>query len=378
MLRTELSKMIAMAEKVIALDEHAVLATLLYSSGSTYRPLGSMMVSAFPSMIAGGVSGGCLEQYIARAGRSLTNQNPATMLSFDTDPDGDNDEKPILGCGGAIDVLVERLTPSHIEFLKRMREACTLDACSAAACMIHTVKRQPMPSVAVRRLWCNNGCQESDDPPLARLHQRAIADRHSRHGVLDASGARRALVYYIPPMTRLVVIGAGNGAQPLCSLARSLGWHVTVTDRRGRLATKSRFPDADEIVVDEWSGAFDKITFTPHTAVVMMTHSLPDDTVILPLLHDRPMTYLGVLGPEHRLEWLLNGIADRTELNDEFTAKVHGPIGLNLGDRSASGIAVSVVAEILACFNGRDAKPLSQRGQYFAGHSRPVNRVAHA
>src|SRR5687768_12000169 len=102
MLRTELSKMIALAEQLTGLGEHAVLATLFSSSGSTYRPLGSMMVSGFPSMVAGGVSGGCLEKYVARVGRSLTQQQPAALLSFDTDPNGyaGSDGLPVLGCGG--------------------------------------------------------------------------------------------------------------------------------------------------------------------------------------------------------------------------------------------------------------------------------------
>jgi xanthine/CO dehydrogenase XdhC/CoxF family maturation factor len=66
-----------------------------------------------------------------------------------------------------------------------------------------------------------------------------------------------------------------------------------------------------------------------------------------------------VLGPAHRRRWLLDGIAERHELSESFTARVRGPIGLNLGDRSAAGIAVSVVSEILAELNGRDAAPRS-------------------
>jgi xanthine dehydrogenase accessory factor len=160
-------------------------------------------------------------------------------------------------------------------------------------------------------------------------------------------------------MTRLVILGAGDDARPLCTLARSLDWHVTVADRRARLATRSRFPDANEIIADEWTSVLEKIKITSHTAIVIMTHSLPDDIEILPLLIERPMLYLGVLGPAHRHGWMLNAVAERFQLADEFISKIHGPIGLNLGDRSAAGIAVSITAEIIACINGRDAKPLS-------------------
>src|SRR4051812_33396084 len=106
MTQAELSEMIALAQRLIAAGEPAVLSTLFSSDGSTYRPLGSMMVSGPGSIIAGGVSGGCLEQYIARNGREVVQQTSTAMLSFGADPDGDVDGKPVLGCGGSIEVLV--------------------------------------------------------------------------------------------------------------------------------------------------------------------------------------------------------------------------------------------------------------------------------
>jgi xanthine/CO dehydrogenase XdhC/CoxF family maturation factor len=200
-------------------------------------------------------------------------------------------------------------------------------------------------------------------PQLERLRLQAIETTQSRHGVIDSN--RRALVYYIPAMTRLVIVGAGDDAKPLCTLARSLGWHVTLADRRARLATRERFPDADEIIAAGWQHATDRITFTPRTAVVMMTHSIVDDVELLPYLDGKTFGYLGTLGPAHRRQWVLDGAAAAAPL----AHKLRGPIGLNLGDRSPAGIAVSVVAEILAELNQRDAAP-------FSSHQAPA-RSAH-
>src|SRR5260221_12773518 len=110
--------MIALAERLLATDTPGTLATLFSARGSTYRSLGSMMVS-LPGIHAGGISGGCLEEYVARAGERATRDTPATLLSFSTHPDSD-DDVPVLGCGGSIDVLVERLTPQHLDWLKRI------------------------------------------------------------------------------------------------------------------------------------------------------------------------------------------------------------------------------------------------------------------
>jgi xanthine dehydrogenase accessory factor len=167
------------------------------------------------------------------------------------------------------------------------------------------------------------------------------------------------LVHHIPPVTRLLIFGAGDDAMPLCGIGASLGWHVSVVDRRARLATAARFPNARAVVATEWEEAVDAVVFSPRTAAVLMTHSLDDDARVLALLSRRQLSYLGALGPAHRRQWLIDqaSACDATR-GDQIAMKVHGPIGLDLGDRSAAGIAVAVAAEILARLNHRDAKPL--------------------
>jgi xanthine dehydrogenase accessory factor len=375
MLPPELAGMIKLAQRLLELNEHATLSTLFSSSGSTYRPLGSMMVSGFPSMIAGGISGGCLEEYVARAGRSLTQEQDATLLDFKTDPDSENDGQPVLGCGGSIEILVERLTQRHLDFLRQLHAASAADAPAIASCVITCSGAGATQSVSVSRQWHSESNCINGDPQLDRQRQRSLHDRQARHGILNAAGTRRGLMYYIPAMTRLVIIGAGNDSRPLCTIAKSLGWHVAVADRRARLATRVRFPEADQVIADDWSAALNSMTFTPQTAVIMMTHSLPDDMTILSLLAQKPMQFLGVLGPPHRREWLLNSLPNRESLEPDFLAKLRGPIGLNLGERSAPGIAVSIVAEILASSYQRDGRPLSQAGLCSA----PIpDRAAHA
>jgi xanthine/CO dehydrogenase XdhC/CoxF family maturation factor len=197
----------------------------------------------------------------------------------------------------------------------------------------------------------------TNDLALEKLHQQSITTQQSRFGDLDST--RRALIHYIRPMTRLVIFGAGDDVRPLSILAYSLDWHVTVADRRARLATRQRFPDADAVLTGNWGDTVEQIVFTPNTAIVMMTHSLPDDIEILPLLARKDFAYIGALGPEHRRRWLLEGVEKTASIPEEFSARLRGPIGLNLGDRTATGIAVSIVAEILAEMNGRTPSPLS-------------------
>src|ERR1700674_2687954 len=219
----ELAAMIALAKRLLASGTAGTLSTLFSAHGSTCRSLGSMMVS-LPGMHAGGVSGGCLEEYVARVGERATRTAPVVMLRFTTHPDSE-DDVPVLGCGGSIDVLVERLIPDHVAFLERFASGCESDDGSMLACRI----TRTGASLSVTREWLRSDCQPESDPDL--------------------------LIHYIPPVTRLLIFGAGDDAMPLCDIGASLGWHVSVVDRRARLATAARFPNAQAIVANEWEEA---------------------------------------------------------------------------------------------------------------------------
>jgi xanthine dehydrogenase accessory factor len=347
MLRHELHDMIDLAERLLAAGEPGVLATLFSSRGSTYRPVGSMMVAGPGSMTAGGISGGCLEEYIARQRRDLAKESPAFMLSFDTDPDGD-DSKSSLGCGGSIEVLVERLTPEHVAFLRGYLAASESDVASVARC---------------------DAILEMDGSlQVARSEFFTVTDIYKPVNRL-APGARR-LIHRIEPMTRLVIFGAGADVKPLCALAMSLGWHTTVVDRRARRASRPEFPEIDQLIAAEWHEAITQIAFSTRTAFVMMTHSVADDIEILPLLVDKPIGYFGALGPEHRRQWVIDGALLTASLPEEFLERFKGPIGLNLGERTPAGIALAIAAEITATLNERNARPLSDLARGNSLHAR--------
>jgi xanthine dehydrogenase accessory factor len=353
-MRHGLQEMIALGEQMVAADLPGILATLFAARGSTYRPLGSMMIG-LPGMYVGGVSGGCLEAYVAREGVLATRREPAVILSFSTaheTPVG----APVLGCGGSLEILVERLTSEHLVWLKELSAAATADAPSVLECVVDS-SGGPLD---VRRHWLHVSGLTTDLPhELEVICSRVLRERTTRHVPLGAT--RRALVHYVPPISRLVIVGAGDDAYPLCALGKLLGWHVTVVDRRARLATAERFPSADVVSAGEWDEALKRICITSRTAVVLMTHSLEDDACVLALLGAQ-IAYVGALGPANRRKWLLEeAAANGVRLSDSRIAQLRGPIGLDLGDRSPEGIAVAVAAEILAWTNGRDAQPLCSK-----------------
>jgi xanthine/CO dehydrogenase XdhC/CoxF family maturation factor len=325
-----LDAMRALASRMLRSGTPGTLSTLFAARGSTYRPLGSMMVG-FPGRHAGGISGGCLEEYIARIGERETRNAQATMLRFSTHPDSD-DNGPVLGCGGSIDVLVERLTTGHLALLEEFTAAVERDEGSLVACMV----RRDGESLSVTREWLRP------------------ADGHTA-----TASDNNVLLQYVPPVRRLVIFGAGDDARPLCEIGESLGWHVSVADRRARYATTVRFPHARAVLACEWDEAIESIRFSPRTAVVLMTHNLDDDACVLSQLSGRRLAYVGALGPAHRRGWLLEqASALGLATTDPIARMLRGPIGLDLGDRSPVGIALAIAAEIAALFNRRPALSL--------------------
>src|SRR4029077_12267187 len=134
----------------------------------------------------------------------------------------------------------------------------------------------------------------------------------------------------------------------------------------------ARFPQAQAVVAADWDEAVNALHYSARTAAVLMTHSLDDDARVLSALARRQLSYIGALGPAHRRQWLLEEVtALGLQLTDDVRLRLRGPIGLDLGERSPAGIAVAVVAEILAHFNARNAQPLHAEAETKAVESRP-------
>jgi xanthine/CO dehydrogenase XdhC/CoxF family maturation factor len=141
------------------------------------------------------------------------------------------------------------------------------------------------------------------------------------------------LVETVEPQRRLAVFGAGADVEPVATIARALGWDVDVITAR-------------EFDVMPW-----------HAAVVM-THNFLRDVDIMAVLLRTQIPYVGILGPKSRGDEILTQLGD---INDEARARVFNPIGLDLGGEAPEDIALSIVAEIQAVLNGKEANSLRDK-----------------
>src|SRR3954469_14092646 len=156
----EPSVMADLARRIVSSGVPGTLSTLFSAHGSTYRALGSMMVSV-PGIRAGGISGGCLDDYVARVGERATRTIPATILNFSSHSEAQDHDIPDTGCGGSIDILVERLAPAHVLLLEQFVGAAARDDAS----MLASVVRRDADASTVARGWtsCDGPCPTGID-----------------------------------------------------------------------------------------------------------------------------------------------------------------------------------------------------------------------
>src|SRR5256712_1338795 len=159
-----------------------------------------------------------------------------------------------------------------------------------------------------------------------------------------------------PPPPTLVIIGAGHIAIPLTTFAKTLNYRVVVIDARAAFATRERFPHADELIVEWPDEVLEKMDLNPSTSVAVLTHDPKFDEPTLKVLLSRQVGYVGAIGSrktgEERNERLR-----KQGLTNEQLARIHGPIGLNIGATSPEEMALAIMAEIVAARHGKDRTP---------------------
>ena len=304
----------------------AALATLVRVEGSSYRRAGARLLIGKDGTYAGSVSGGCLEAEIVRKAQWLV-RNGAVVERYSTLFD-DTAEIPYgLGCGGTVEVLMEPTdTPEYVALIDAF--AASLDGRSR---VIQTWL--PAANRAFARV-----VTEANGNELFRSH--------------NAPGATKPdFAETIMPPQRLFLFGAGDDAQPMVRMAALLGWTVHVLDGRPQWAKPERFPEAHTVRLGAELGP---LAPGKHDAVVLMTHSYEQDRKWLEQVLPLGPRYLGLLGSRHRSALLVAEAAQALDWPLERACeRLFSPVGLDLGGDGAEAIALSAVAEIQACIQGK-------------------------
>ncbi|MDX3587934.1 XdhC family protein [Streptomyces europaeiscabiei] len=331
------------------------VATVVAVGGSAPRSPGAALAVDADGTAIGSVSGGCVEGAVYDLCQQALSDGEPVLERF-----GYSDEDAFavgLTCGGVIDILV---TPVRAGDPVRPVVAAALSAAASgeAAAMARIVSG-PADLRGRALLVRPDGSYDGGygaHPELDRTvaaEARALLDA-GRTDTLEIGeqGSRcgaplTVLVESSVPPPRMIVFGAIDFASALVRVGKFLGYHVTVCDARPVFATRARFPEADEIVV-EWPHRYLERTDVDGRAVLcVLTHDAKFDVPLLQLALRLPVAYVGAMG-SRRTHLDRNERLRQVGLTELELARLRSPIGLDLGARTPEETALSIAAEIVA------------------------------
>jgi len=356
--------------------------TVVATFQSAPRPPGASMLVGPDESAVGSVSGGCVEGAVYELAQSVVASGEPVLQRYGV---SDDDAFAVgLTCGGILDVYVERVSRETFPELGEI--AADLEAGRPVA--LATVIEHPDPAWLGRRLVVRPGEELSGSLGSARADDAVrddatglLAAGHNATLTYGPDGERRGegmrvFVWAFAPKPRLLVFGAIDFAAAVARVGAFLGYHVTVCDARPVFATHSRFPEADDVVVD-WPHRYltaehEAGRIDPRTVVTVLTHDPKFDVPLLEVALRLPeVAYVGAMGSRRTHEDRLERLRE-AGLDDEELARLSSPIGLDLGARTPEETAISIAAEIIAGRWGGSGERLARTGGRIHGETTPL------
>ena len=304
-----------------AAGQPAALATLVKIDGSSYRRPGARLLLLPDGTHTGSISGGCLEEDVMERARRVLASDQPELAVYDTTAENDLVWGVGLGCQGVVRIFIEHIPVLRPDWIAILRA----------------------------------NLHERRDTSL-RVDYAGPAPHGTRLAGATTPGEGR-FVETVPAPPALLICGAGDDAQPLARLAKETGWHVTVADARPAYATAERFPEVDRIIAAPLAEIAASLRLDARTFAVVMTHRYVDDREFLRALLPRDFPYLGQLGPRARTDRLLAELSPAPAL----LAKLHAPVGLDLGGNTPETVALAILAEMQTRLTGHTPGHLRDR-----------------
>lgn len=328
-------------------DQELALITVVETWGSAPRPVGSKMVTSKAGGIAGSVSAGCVEGAVIQEAEFVIGSGIPRTVEY-----GVADETAWevgLACGGKIKVFIEpgfAIDSIYDELHKNLSEGIPFA----------TITYLSGPDeLKNRKLLVQANSQHTGDLP----HTGPMGDflkigvdylQQEKSGVLSLPDGSEVFIETHPLPPKLVIIGAVHLSDYLVTMANSVGFETILIDPREAFANRDRFPLVDQLIQSWPQDALSQIQINKHVYITVLTHDPKLDDPALIYALKSPAGYVGALGSRRTNEKRLERLK-QAGLSDKDLSRLHAPIGLDLGGRTSSEIAVSIIAEIIKVRN---------------------------
>ncbi|MFO1006534.1 MAG: XdhC family protein [Planctomycetaceae bacterium] len=329
-----------------AAGRSVAITLLVETRGSTPQKAGASMLVYTDGSQSGTLGGGCVEAEVKRRALSLIPDGSPELMTFQLDSDYGWDDGLI--CGGRMRMLVDPIRAG--DDLLYYRELARLveggRGCTEA--VVLDAGETGVPELS-RYLFDRDGvcvAQRASQPASASLlaNLRPLSQRPRAY---VAEG-----VSYLPHLARgkLLIVGGGHVGQRVADLAASVDFEVTVVDDRAEYVTEERFPSCVQRIAGQIDEVLPTYPVDEDTFCIVVTRGHNHDEEALFHLVRRPSRYLGMIGSKRKIKMIFDDLR-REGIPEELLARVHAPLGIEIGSQSVPEIAISIVAELISCRN---------------------------
>lgn len=346
----------------------AALATVVATEGTAPRKEGSKLLVIGGQTLKGSVTiGGCVDAQMIEAAGEVVRSGVPQLLRLEL---GEEDAWEIgLTCAGVLRIWVEpvRIEPDISARLGKLLE-------QGAPFAVLTIIRSSLPSVTffTKAVLTSAGTLHGSlgntqlDTAVLRAAAELLSRGISRTLALDGAfkpvevrenAAVEVFIDVVGDNPELFLFGAGQVALPVARLASEVGFRVHVIDTRPLFATRARFPTASEVVVGFPGEIARQCHFTPFSYALLLAHAAKHDVPVLEVLLRSDIRYIGVLGSARRAAALTKRLHE-VGFTERDIARLHIPVGLDIGAETAEQLAVAVVGELLMVRSGRTGKSM--------------------
>lgn len=329
------------AAHVLGRSENIALITAISTTGSTPGKVGyKMLVWGKKPETIGTVGGGLVEAEIIEAADNILPKTECRVLTFNLDGT-EEDGKGI--CGGSIELLIETFDE---ESLPLFEELSTVMESGDKGILLSVISLNKSPN----KIFLNNAEQLNSitnidlTPQIVEsIHKLTAKEQFAKKTLPDGV---EIFIETISEQPMVFIFGAGHLAYYISQYAKSLNFRYTVYDDRAEFANKERFPQADNIIVEDYECVLDKVKVNKNSYIVIVTKGHKSDEIVLEKVVKTDVKYIGMIGSKTKTLTILKKLNERG-IPDQILKKVYSPIGISIGALTPQEIALSIVSELV-------------------------------
>ena len=329
------------AKSLLESGENIALITVISTQGSTPGKVGyKMLVRGKNKETLGTIGGGLVEADVVHEAQNMLS-TPASKVVKISLGKTEDDERGI--CGGSIEFLIETFDRKALPLFGELASVIE-GGCKGVLVSIISIGQPPEKFLlqnaeqisAAANMNLSSGTTESIQKLITREQSAKISTEDGTQLFIETIAA----------LPMVFIFGAGHIAYYIAQYATSLNFRITVCDDRAEFANKERFPNAYNIVVEDFESVFDKIEINANSYIVIVTRGHKHDEIVLEKAIKTDAKYIGMIGSKRKVMTIYKNLIEKG-VPEETLKKVHSPIGVSIGAVTPEEIALSIVCELV-------------------------------